>query len=142
MRRMFIPVESREQIANRARNRCGYCLSPEKITGVPLEIDHIIPLSVGGFSTEDNLWLACCPCNAFKGSQTHALDVVTGQRVRLFNPRKQQWKRHFEWSQDGTRIIGKTACGRATVLALQMNNDLIVDARLSWVSVGWHPPKD
>mgnify|MGYP001558078120 CR=1 FL=1 len=139
---MFISVELRERIAGQARNRCGYCRSAEKVTGVPLEIDHLIPLSAGGSSREENLWLACRRCNSFKRSQTHALDVVTGQGVRLFNPRKQQWNRHFEWSQDGTRIIGKTACGRATVLALQMNNDLIVDARGSWVNVGWHPPKD
>ena len=117
MRRGFISAELRERIAMQARNRYGYCLSTEVVTGVPLEIDHLIPASAGGASTEENLWLACRRCNAFKGSRTHALDAVTGQGIRLFNPWKQRWTRHFQWSQDGTRIIGKTTCGRATVLA-------------------------
>ena len=142
MRRAVIPVVLRERITMQARNRCGYCLSTQEVTGVPLEIDHLIPVSAGSSSMEANLWLACRPCNSFKGSETHARDPVTGRRVRLFNPRKQEWQRHFEWSQDGTRVVGKTVCGRATILALQMNNDLIVSARRRWVSVGWHPPKD
>jgi hypothetical protein len=60
----------------------------------------------------------------------------------LFNPRRQLWREHFVWSGDGTQIIGLTACGRATVLALKMNNDDIVAARRLWVSVGWHPPAE
>ena len=30
--------------------------------------------------------------------------------------------------------------GRVKVLALNMNNEVILDARRNWVSVGWHPP--
>ena len=39
--------------------------------------------------------------------------------IRLFNPRTQRWpESHFGWSPDGSRItLGRTACGRATVLA-------------------------
>jgi geranylgeranyl pyrophosphate synthase len=58
----------------------------------------------------------------------------------LFNPRRQKWSRHFVWSEDGTLIIGKTACGRATVVALQLNNPIAVLVRQQWVAVGWHPP--
>lgn len=36
--------------------------------------------------------------------------------------------------------MGLTACGRATVLALQLNNAYAVTVRQAWVSVGWHPP--
>jgi hypothetical protein len=36
-------------------------------------------------------------------------------------------------------ILGLTAVGRATILALNMNNTVIEDARRRWVSVGWHP---
>ena len=64
-----------------------------------------------------------------------------GERIALFNPRQQVWIEHFAWSEDGTEIIGKTACGRAIVAALGMNNVEIVVARRSWVSVGWWPPK-
>jgi hypothetical protein len=62
--------------------------------------------------------------------------------VRLFHPRRQQWKRHFQWSEEGTEIIGRTVCGRATVEVLNMNNDLAVLVRLNWIKAGWHPPTD
>jgi hypothetical protein len=52
------------------------------------------------------------------------------------------WHEHVAWSGDGTQVIGLTPCGRATVLALKLNNDDMVVARRLWVSVGWHPPDD
>jgi len=52
------------------------------------------------------------------------------------------WTEHFAWSADETQIIGLTAVGRATVVALHMNDALRVTARRRWISVGWHPPKD
>jgi hypothetical protein len=38
------------------------------------------------------------------------------------------------------RLMGLTAIGRATIIALNIHNEVIVDARRRWVSVGWHPP--
>ncbi len=67
-------------------------------------------------------------------------DPLTGETVRLFHPRQQRWTDHFTWDVTGTRIIGLTAAGRVTVIALRMNNEVIIDARQNWVSVGWHPP--
>jgi len=153
MRKPKISRSLKERIAKEAHHRCGYCHTREAISGIPLTIEavhevtverseHLIPSAAGGSSNQENLWLACRPCNEFKGARTHALDNLTGRKVRLFNPRKQQWKRHFEWSADGTRIIGKTDCGRATVAALRMNHVTIVIARQNWVVAGWHPPKD
>jgi hypothetical protein len=107
-----------------------------------LEIEHTIPTTRGGTDEEENLWLACRMCNNFKGTQTHAVDPLTGRRVRLFNPRKQRWSRHFLWSADGTQVIGWTAAGRATVVALQLNNVIAVMVRRAWVSAGWHPPAE
>ncbi|MGH8010701.1 MAG: HNH endonuclease [Candidatus Binatia bacterium] len=123
-----------------ARDRCGYCQSSQQYILGSLEIDHIIPTAQGGDDEETNLWLACRMCNGFKGTQTHARDPVTGRRVRLFDPRRQHWARHFQWSADGTRIIGCTACGRATVVALQLNHVIAVTVRREWVAAGWHPP--
>ena len=44
------------------------------------------------------------------------------------------------WEQAGIHLIGLTATGRATVVALDMNNPLILFARRRWVNAGWHPP--
>jgi len=137
-----IPARLRHRVAEDARNRCGYCLRMGELTGMPMTLDHIIPEAAGGSSSEENLWLACRRCNEFKGVQTHARDPLTGRRVRLFNPRRQKWNEHFAWSEDGTQIQGLTPCGRATVVALKLNNPEVVVARRLWVSVGWWPPED
>jgi hypothetical protein len=42
----------------------------------------------------------------------------------------------------GTHILGMSPSGRATVVALKLNNAEIVSARLLWVGVGWHPPAE
>ena len=42
--------------------RCGYCLTSEAIVGMTMEIDHIIPESLGGPTEEEKLWLACSLC--------------------------------------------------------------------------------
>ena len=60
----------------------------------------------------------------------------------MFNPRRQIWQKHFAWTAEGDRIIGLTAIGRATVIALNLNRPSLVKARQVWVAAGWHPPKD
>jgi len=107
-----------------------------------MEIDHIIPQSLGGPTEEDNLWLACSMCNDHKGNQIAAPDPLSGEIVRLFDPRHQVWHEHFAWSAEGDRIVGKTASGRATVIALNLNRPSLVRARQAWGAVGWHPPKE
>jgi hypothetical protein len=107
-----------------------------------LEIEHVVPKAAGGDNDESNLWLACPLCNGFKSSQVRCTDPRTAQTVALFHPRNDRWSHHFHWSRDGTRIIGKTACGRATVIALQLNNLTAVTVRRCWVNAGWHPPDD
>jgi hypothetical protein len=132
----------RARVRAAAANRCGYCRTAQAYVPWPLEIDHIIPRAHGGSDAEDNLWLACRGCNLFKGQQTHGRDPLTGRRVRLFHPRRQRWRRHFQWSLDGTMIVGRTATGRATVVALSLNNLVAVTVRRNWVTAGWRPPHD
>ncbi len=141
MSRPHISAALREKIADEARHRCGYCLTPQSFTAMPMHVEHIIPIAAGGTSDESNLWLACPLCNGHKGVQTHGVDPVTGERTPLFNPRRQKWQEHFRWSEDGVEIIGVTATGRVTVICLQLNNEHLVRARRRWVAVGWHPPK-
>jgi 5-methylcytosine-specific restriction endonuclease McrA len=138
----YVPRALRERVAAQAKHRCGYCLTTEAMVGAPMEIEHIVPRSLGGLTTEENLWLACPLCNEHKGNRIVALDVVTDQIVPLFNPRRQTWSEHFAWAPEGDRIVGLTAIGRATVIALNLNRPALVKARQAWVAAGWHPPKD
>lgn len=73
---------------------------------------------------------------------TEAVDPLTGEAVSLFNPRKQKWSEHFAWNSDSTRVEGITAIGRATIVRLRMNNQVIIVARRRWLISGWHPPAD
>jgi hypothetical protein len=137
-----ISKELDEKIRRQAKNRCGYCQNPQDLLPFKLEIEHIFPQALGGKTIEENLWLACRECNAHKAAKLKALDQLSEKIVKLFNPRKQKWNEHFEFSQDFSEIIGKTPCGRATVNALQMNNIYQTTARLAWIEPNKFPPKD
>jgi len=142
MSEAYIPNTLRQRVAAQARHRGGYCLTSEAIVGTPMEIDHIIPQSLGGPTEEENLWLACSLCNDHKSDRIAALDPLTGTIVRLFDPRHQVWREHFAWTAEGDRLVGVTPTGRATIAALHLNRPSLVKARQAWVSVGWHPPTD
>jgi hypothetical protein len=103
-------------------------------------VDHIIPAAQGGQTTFHNLCFACRRCNEFKGPATKIPDPLTDELVPLFHPRQHVWTDHFAWDAAGVRLLGLTAIGRATIIALNTNNEVIVDARRRWVGVGWHPP--
>jgi len=109
---------------------------------MPLVIDHIVPRSAGGSDERENLAAACYRCNEFKGTKTHAVDPATGELVSLFNPRTQKWHEHFVWANGGLHIVGLTPTGRATVVALRLNNEYVVEARALWIARDWHPPED
>lgn len=132
----------RDKIRQAANHRCGYCQSPQHLIPIPFEIEHILPIAEGGTNAEENLWLVCRVCNSFKHAKTHVIDPETNEKTPLFNPQNQIWTEHFELSKDKTEIIGKTACGRATVAAVKLNNELAVKMRDLWVNVGWFPPEE
>lgn len=143
MARTYISVEIDRRVRADAKNRCGYCLSPQHLVMARLEIEHIIPLSKGGSSDEINLWLSCPLCNRYKSDKIASIDPATGETIALFNPRTQVWQEHFQWSDDGLRIMGKTSIGRATVRVLHLNDDPdALQVRSYWVMAGWHPPQD
>jgi len=117
-------------------------LAAQRFFSSRFSIEHLIPLSLGGTSDEDNLWLSCPACNWYKSNKTHGRDIETETTVPLFNPREQVWREHFAWSLNGIRIIGKTPIGRATIDALKLNNELALAARRLWVAAGKFPPAD
>jgi 5-methylcytosine-specific restriction enzyme A len=73
--RISIPLPVRTYILQRDRQQCRQCG-----TSSPLEIDHIIPLAVGGTNDLSNLQVLCRPCNRQK---KHRLN---GRSHRHFTP--------------------------------------------------------
>ena len=60
----------REKIKSRDNFSCKKCnLSIRDEKNLLLEIDHVIPLSKGGITSEDNLQTLCWRCNRTKGSK-------------------------------------------------------------------------
>lgn len=105
-------------------------------------VDHIVPEMLGGSDDPSNLCLACWDCNLAKGAQIAATDPNARTLVTLYHPRRERWQDHFTWRDAGVLIGGRTATGRATVVALELNRAVLVEARRRWVEVGWHPPAD
>ena len=136
----YLPADLRDRLLEADDRRCAYCHTTEVNTGQPMTIDHIIPQVLGGETTFENLCFSCRRCNEFKGSSIRAQDPLTGESVSLFHPRRQAWTDHFQWDESGALIAGLTAVGRTTVVAVNLNNPVIVDARRRWIGVGWHPP--
>jgi hypothetical protein len=142
MSKAYIPKALREKVAKQAKYRCGYCLTQARVVGEEMELDHLFPESLGGPTTEENLWLACTKCNETKNSRFVATDPESSELVGLFNPREQVWEEHFTWNEEKTIIIGLTPVGRATVVALGLNRQIRIMARKLWVGWGIHPPTD
>jgi HNH endonuclease len=138
---VFIPKSLRDLVVKRAKGRCEYCQTAQVIV-IEMEIDHIIPVSLGGKTIAANLANTCGSCNGFKLDAVSAVDPETGETVSLFNPRAQVWREHFQWSEDGTQLIGLTPVGRATIERLKINREIAVLARERWVKAGWHPPRN
>ncbi|HPM79814.1 MAG TPA: hypothetical protein PLF81_03915 [Candidatus Anammoximicrobium sp.] len=43
MSRTRVPESLRPQVADEAQHGCGYCLMAERVVGMPMELDHLIP---------------------------------------------------------------------------------------------------
>lgn len=68
--RALMTSSLREKIKKRDNYTCQKCgLSIKDEPNLLLEIDHIIPLSKNGLTTEDNLQTLCWRCNRTKGSK-------------------------------------------------------------------------
>jgi HNH endonuclease len=142
---MSISIAIRLRIRQRANFLCEYCHSSEEASTSLFTLDHLIPQSLGGNDSEDNLALACHRCNGRRYNFTDGIDPDTQTSVALFNPRTNLWSDHFIWSADGQNILGITPIGRATLNRLDLNDDFHDDgsiqrARRLWIRGGWHPP--
>lgn len=135
-------LTGRQIVYYRAKGRCEYCRSPAAFAHQNFSLEHVQPRSRRGKTNLSNLALSCQGCNNHKYNRTKAWDVVTGRLVELFNPRRHRWPEHFAWVDGGTIVVGLTPIGRATVIALHLNREPLVNLRRVLVKAGEHPPDD
>lgn len=68
--RSLMTSKLRQYIKNRDNYTCKYCgNSVAKEPNLLLEIDHILPVSKGGYTVEDNLQTLCWRCNRNKSNK-------------------------------------------------------------------------
>lgn len=129
----------KDKLAKRARYYCEYCYASQKFSSDPFCIEHIIPISKGGNSEQDNLALAYSGCNNHKYTHTEAIDPISGISVPLFHPRKDKWQNHFARNNDKTLILGISPIGRATIERLNLNRKGLQHQRRLLALAGEHP---
>ncbi|MEO7300174.1 MAG: HNH endonuclease signature motif containing protein [Verrucomicrobiota bacterium] len=128
-------AKRREQVRQRAGNRCEYCrLRQEHDSYHPFHIEHIIARQHGGANDSENLAWSCHQCNLHKGTNLSGLDPDTNEMVRLFHPRRDRWQEHFVLN--ASVIGGLTAIGRTTSWLLQMNSEERVELRKILMELG------
>ena len=131
-------ARKRRLVRANAGRRCEYCCIHEDDEAYSFHLEHIIPKKHGGNDALSNLAWSCHSCNLAKGS--NLAGRVKQEVVTLFDPRRQKWKDHFRWN--GPLLVGKTKCGRATILVLNLNAKDRIKLREVLIAAGLFPPRD
>ena len=66
--------------------------------------------------------------------------LLHGKLYPLFNPREQDWRRHFRWEH--TLLVGKTKTGIVTVQVLNINDPVRVMLRENLLFEGRFPQEE
>ena len=115
----YVSADLRRLVRSRASHLCEYCLIHEDDTYLGCQVDHIIAEKHSGQTHNQNLAYACTFCNRAKGSNIGSVAPSTGEFVRLFNPRTDQWGDHFRLND--FVIEPRTPIGETTACVLDMN---------------------
>jgi HNH endonuclease len=126
---------TRRLVWERAGHRCKYCrLDQNHEPFFRFHVEHIVAKQHQGTDHSANLALACHHCNDHKGTNLSGIDPRSRKVVRLFDPRRERWQRHFRLV--GPVIVGRTRCGRATVAVLAMNHPHRLELRAEVIAAG------
>jgi 5-methylcytosine-specific restriction endonuclease McrA len=132
-----IPAALRRLAYDRAQGRCEYCGIHYEDVYQTHEVDHIYAEKHAGQTIEVNVALSCHFCNRHKGTDLASLDPLTGDVVRLYHPRFDQWHEHFKHSR--ARIEPLTAIGRVTASLLHFNDSERLIERHLLIILGRYP---
>jgi 5-methylcytosine-specific restriction endonuclease McrA len=113
-----VSAELRAAVMRRADMRCEYCLIHQDDAVFAHEVDHIISRQHGGETIDGNLAYSCMVCNRYKGVNLSSISV-SGDLVRLFNPRLSNWEDHFRL--DEAVIQPLDPMGEVTARLLRLN---------------------
>jgi hypothetical protein len=140
MPKIYIPIAIQRAILELSQGYCEYCIIPSNFSTDYFHHEHIIPLILNGQTELENLARSCGICNNNKRDKIEHKDPLTQQIVRLYHPRKDNWKDHFQWSDDDLYIVGITQIGRATIELLKLNRLNAINLRKLLKMADLHPP--
>jgi len=124
-------------VRQRAGYRCEYRhLHEDDADFLAFHVEHIVARQHGGSDDPEFLCYACSECNWAKGPNLSG--TLRGKLYPLFNPRRQNWTRHFYW--DHTTLVGKTKTGMVTVHVLNINDPSRIMLRENLLFEGRFPP--
>ena len=133
----YISENLRRIVAIRANYCCEYCRIREEDTLFVCEVDHIISIKHGGITELFNLAFACFFCNRNKGSDIATVLLPNRELIRLFDPRNDKWREHFQ-IDDGL-ILPLSKIGEATIKVLNMNESEKIIERRDLILMGLYP---
>ncbi len=110
----------------------------QSLQGATFHIEHIVPRTCGGVSTDANLAPACPSCNLHKSDRSHSPDPLTGSLEPLYHPRQHVWSEHFTWQ--AFSLAALTPTGRATIALLDMNHPRRLRVRQAEAHFELFPP--
>ncbi len=133
----YIAADLRRIVEVRAMHVCEYCLVHADDTYLGCQVDHIIAEKHRGPTWAGNLSHACTFCNRAKGTDIASVSEMSGEIVRLYNPRTDIWDDHFVL--DGAVIRSKSDIGAATSALLSFNAPERILERESMATIGRYP---
>ena len=128
-----------DQVWQRASNCCEYCQMPQALDAMTFEVDHIIPLKVGGPTEEHNLALACDSCNKHKDPNLAGIDTEGDQSKAIQCFIRAKMNGHSILNGTDRDFSERPPTGRATLVMLQINLALRVEHREWLIAEGSFP---
>lgn len=106
----------RERVYLRDNGTCGICGDPVDFKG--MHLDHVVPLSVGGPDTEENVQVAHAACNFRKNGEHDGLypnqrqaklrESASGELVRvLLRVPDDLWEEIRRWAEEDDRSLNQ-----------------------------------
>ena len=98
MARKAISKKLRFDIFKRDGFKCQYCgCFPPNVV---LEVDHIVPVFIGGENNIENLTTSCFDCNRGKGAkELNVLPEKTADKVAKMKEMQSQYKEYKRWCE-------------------------------------------
>lgn len=125
-----------QAVRERAKHRCEYCHFPASFAELPLHHDHVIAQQHGGETALENLAVAFCHCNRYKGPTCRVLTRLVPSRATLPSASGQMGKPFLMgWAGADWQNINRTR----PIRALRLNRSDAVSVRQLWMEEGVFP---